>query len=141
MKLYFEDLVDIMPDFIFPLTMFDPKVRKENNLLTPLLSKTKPNYDKPGAYVFFEPCNQDSKIEVMWTGRSATLRNRITGHWGNYTPNYNTKNIIEEWGNYCWENNFPYDPHVAVFVHYGNNQELRDLEHHLMQLKPKLNIH
>ncbi len=141
MESYFKDLVDIMPDFILPLTLFDPEVRKEGNLPTPLLSKIKPHYDEPGAYIFFEPCNQNNKIEVMYVGRSLALRNRIRGHWGNYTPGYNMKSIIEEWSNYCWENDFPYDPHVAVFVHYGNNQELKDLEHYLMQLKPKLNIH
>ncbi len=137
-KLYFKDLVDIMPDFIFSLTMFDPKSRKEGNLPAPIISKTKPHYDMPGAYIFFEPCNQNNEIEIMWVGRSKTLRNRINGHWGNYTPLYSHKNIINEWETYCWDNDFPYCPHVAIFISYGN---LYDLEHWLMQLEPKLNTH
>ena len=118
--------------------MFDPKFREESNLPTPLISKIRPHYDMPGAYVFFEPCNQNNEIEIMYVGRSATLRNRIMGHWSNYTPLYQQKNIINEWANYCWDNDFPFCPHVAIFISYSN---LNDLEHWLMQLKPKLNIH
>jgi len=130
-----------MPDFVFPLTLFDTLNRKMNNLPVPLVSKIKPSYDTPGAYVFFEPCNQNNEIEIMYVGRSKTLRNRISSHWNNYTPEYDGKNIIQEWFNYCWDNNFPYCPHVAIFVSFGNLQKLEDLEHWLMQLKPKLNTH
>lgn len=140
-KLYFNNLVSIMPDFIFPLILFDTSNRKMNNLPTPLTSKIKPSYDTPGAYVFFEPCNQNNEIEIMYVGRSKTLRDRIGSHWNNYTSKYDEKNIIQEWFNYCWDNNFPYCPYVAIFISFGNLQELKDLEHWLMQLKPKLNTH
>jgi hypothetical protein len=136
-KNFFMNKVGQYPDFIYSGMMFDPAWRKDNNLETPLRSEN-PNWDTPGCYVFFEPCNQNNEIEIMYVGRSAGLRNRITGHWGNYTPRYNQKNTIEEWGNYCWENDYPFCPYVAIFISYGN---LRDLEHWLMQLKPKFNIH
>lgn len=138
MKTYFHSEVGLIPDFIFECVLFDPKVRQENGLATPLLGDIGPQYDNRGAYVFFEPCNQNSKIEIMWVGRSEKLRNRITNHWGNYSPKYDQENIIEIWGNYCWGNDFPFCPHVAIFISHGN---LKDLEHNLMQLKPRFNTH
>ena len=126
----------VKPNFIFPGIIFDPAVRKENNIETPLRSKIKPSYDMPGCYVFFEPCNQDSKIEIMYVGRSKTLRNRLGGHW---RAQHEGKNIITEWGEYCWSNNFPFCPYVAIFVFYG---DIRILELDLMiKLKPKFNTH
>lgn len=135
---FFLTRVELEPDFIFPGVIFDPVWRRENNTETPLLSDVGSQKDRSGAYVFFEPCNQDDQIEIMYVGRSQTLRNRITNHWGNYTPDYNYVNIMEEWYNYCWENDFPHCPYVAIFLSNGNS---KDLEHWLMQLKPRFNTH
>lgn len=135
---FFLNKVQEKPDFIFSTLMFDPAWRSENNMPTPLLSDIGNQKDTPGAYVFFEPCNQNNEIEIMYVGRSKTLRNRLTGHCGQYISYEGQRKIIEEWFNYCFENDFPFCPHVAIFISYGN---LKDLEHWLMQLKPKFNIH
>lgn len=137
LKDWFKKLVGLRPEYIFSNVWFDPKVRKERGYSTPLRTKIKPLYDTSGCYVFFEFCNQDNEIEIMYVGSSNTLRNRIRGHWGNYGRG-RQRNPIEEWEKYTEIKDYPYNPHVAIFICYN---KIRDLEHWLMQLKPRFNIH
>jgi hypothetical protein len=124
------------PDFIFPATMFDPAWRLENNMPTPLWSNIGSQKDMPGAYAFFEPCNQNNKIEIMYVGRSKTLRVRLGGHWRSGTGG--TEPVIK-WFDYCWQNDYPFCPYVAVFICWENIRELENLLKHF--LKPRFNIH
>lgn len=115
---------------VFPLEIFDRGVRKDCNIETPLLTSSPPHYDKSGCYVFFEP----EQEKVIYVGKSKTLRNRITNHWGNY---FKSNTALERFFNFSWSNDLPFSPQVAIFLSDG---DLMILESYLKALaKPIYN--
>lgn len=136
---FFLDKIQQKPNFIYPGVAFDPVWREENNIKMPGMSDPENLWDMPGVYAFFEPYNQRGEIEIMYVGRSKTLRNRLSQHWRGDGLTQNSNPPLQKWFNYCWDNNYPFCPYVAIFVFEDDIKELEfALKHYL---KPRFNVH